>query len=393
MREEGSEGIKYSKLVDYKRLDAVKRMALRLFEPTLAYPESKFGIKIIPETLGTPAVAFDYSGIGDDDYYPAGNMEVLGTKISIADGIYYREDFLEDWTGIADKLDIRRLYRNLGHCATAMANNDMLALGADAYSYFDAITCGDSEWFSKDYERTRELLQGYRDAADTGKFAIPQGETSEQRGIVDPRTLHLAGASRGLIRPKSRLITGSKIKEGDSIFGLESSGIHSNGVSNATAIADKLKDGLFTDLGNGKTLGEELLTPTTNYSPPVLEMLDSLEIHYAQPITGHGWWKIARYPYEFTYVIEQVPEPSLVFRKLIEFGGKHGFDVSNRENYFTWNMRVGFVMIAPESEGDLMRRIAKNSGISLYELGHVEKGPRRVVMPFEEHGKPVIYTP
>lgn len=389
---ENSEGIKYSDFVDYSRLDAVKRMALKMFEPTLVHPE-RLEIKIIPETLGTPAIAFDYSGIGDNDYYPASNIEVLGTKILIADKMYGREDFLEDYTGIAAKLEIRRLYRGLGQCVTAMSVNDMLAIGADTFSYFDAITCGDSEWFSKDYDRTRELLQGYRDAADIGKFAVPQGETSEQRGVVDPRTLHLVGSSLGLIRPKSRLITGSKIQEGDRIYGLESSGIHSNGLSKAMAIADKLKNGLFTDLGNGKTLGEELLTPTTIYSRPVIEMLDTLYIHYLQPITGHGWEKIARARYPFTYVITQLPELPLIFRKLIEFGSAHGFDVSKRENYRTWNMRVGFVVIAPRSEYDLIRRIATNFGIDLYELGYVKKGPRRVIMPFKENGKPVIYIP
>ena len=308
--------------------------------------------------------------------------------------MYGREDFLEEYTGIASKSDLRGLYRNIGPCTTAMAVNDLLALGADAFAYFDAITCGNSEWFSKDYDRTKELLQGYKDAADIGKFAIPQGETSEQRGIVDSRTLHLAGAARGLIRPRSRLMTGSKIKEGDKIYGLESSGIHSNGLSKAIAIAGKLEDGLLTDLGNGKTLGEELLMPTINYSPPIMRMSErAVDIHYLQPVTGHGKLKVARAMYPFTYVITQLPEPSLIFRKLIEFGGEHGFDVSDRENHFTWNMDTGFVVIAPKHERDLIERVAKESEIKTHELGYVEKGPRRVVMPFKEHGKPVVYTP
>ncbi|MDI6807044.1 MAG: AIR synthase-related protein, partial [Candidatus Aenigmarchaeota archaeon] len=226
------------------------------------------------------------------------------------------------------------------------------------------------------------------------KIAIPQGETPELRGIINPDTLDLNGASIGLVRPKSRLITGEKISENDIIYGLASSGIHANGLSKARKIAEKLEDGFFTKLQNGKTFGEELLTPTRIYSGVIMEMFeDGVDIHYLQPITGHGWEKIARAKYPFTYRIEHIPEPPLIFQELIDYGKQHGFDVSNRENYYVWNMGVGYIIMAPAASGDHIARIAKKHGIETYELGKVEKGPKQVIMPFEENGKPIIYVP
>ncbi|MDI6806329.1 MAG: AIR synthase-related protein [Candidatus Aenigmarchaeota archaeon] len=371
--------IRYSDFVNYSKLDPVKRMALELFEATLIYPE-RLGIKILPQTLGETAIGFDFSGIGDTDFSVVTNVEGLGTKNLIADAMY-------------KETKDAKVYTSPGQDAVAMSINDLVALGADPFAYSDMISCGASTWFD-DLERTRELLMGYRIAADTAKIAIPQGETPELRGIINPDTLDLNGASIGLVRPKSRLVMEEKISENDVIYGLASSGIHANGLSKARKIAEKLHDGFFTKLQNGKTLGEELLTPTRIYARAIIEIFeDGVDVHYLQPITGHGWEKIARAKSSFTYRIENVPEPPLIFQQLIDYGKHYGFDVSNRENYHVWNMGVGYIIIAPSVSGNHIAMITKKHGIETYELGKVEKGPRQVIMPFEENGKPVIYEP
>ncbi len=387
--------IKYSAFVDYSKLDPVKIEALKLFGPTLDFPE-RLGISIVPETLGEAAVAFDLGG----DFLLAANVEGLGTKNRIADKMY-SEVFVEK-KRVAEGMNVKGLFRGLGQDTVAMSVNDLTSIGADPFAYFDIISCGNSEWF-KDEERLRELLQGYRDAADFCQLAIPQGETPELRDVVNPDTLDLAGSSLGLIRPKGRLILGRNIQEGDVIYGLDSSGIHSNGLTKARKIAERLPDGFFTKLANGRTLGEELLVPTYLYSPQIRRIFEaSIDVHYLQPITGHGWEKIARYRgKEFTYVITSVPKPPLIFQELIRLAKKLNalesdpdkkFDVSDRENHFTWNMGVGYVLIAPEGQHDAIRR-ATHYDLGVYEIGHVESGPRQVVMPFEEGGKPVVYTP
>lgn len=383
--------LKYSDFVDYSKLDPVKRMALELFEPTLVYPE-RLGIKVIPETLGQTAVGFDFSGIGDSDFILTGNIEGLGTKNRVADIMY--KLVVAEKIRIANQMNVPQLYEGIGQCTVAMSGNDQTPLGADVFSYYDIISSGDSSWFSRDEQRTWFLLHGYRIAADKGQFAIPQGETPELRDVVSPDTLDIAGFSNGLIRPRSRLMTGIAIRIGDAIYGLESSGIHSNGLTKARKLADRLPEGFFTYLGNDQTLGEALLVPTTLYSRPIISMLDAgVDIHYSQPITGHGWEKIARAKGQFSYVIEKLPEPPLLFQKLIEWGAQNGFDVTDRENYFTWNMGIGYVVIAPERNGETIEKIANQFGIKTCKLGYVDKGERQVIMPFSENGKRVVYIP
>lgn len=383
--------LRYSDFVDYSKLDPVKRMALEIFEPTLVYPE-RLGIKVVPETLGQTAVGFDFSDIGDSDFILTGNIEGLGTKNRVADimhGLIVTEKLK-----IAKQMNANGLYRGLGKDTVAMSVNDQTPSGADVFAYYDIISCGNSTWFSSSEERVRELLMGYRDSADEGKFAIPQGETPELRDVVNPDTLDLAGFSNGLIRPRSRLVTGKRIEEGDVIYGIASSGIHANGLTKARRLTDRLQEGYFTDLGDGRTLGEALLAPTRLYATPIRGMFDAgADVHFLQPITGHGWEKIARAKGQFTYVIERVPEPPLLFQKLIKWGAQNGFDVSDRENYFTWNMGIGYIVIAPETSGEIIERVATQHGLKSHRLGYVNRGERKVLMPFSENGKQVVYTP
>lgn len=390
--------IKYSAFVDYEKLDPVKRMALDIFEPTFSYPE-RLGIKVIPETLGQTAVAFDLSGIGDSNFHLSHNIEGLGTKNLIAEKMY-KEVFVEKGT-IAEGLKIKKLFKNLGIDTAAMSVNDTVAIGADVFSYIDIIASGNSSYFS-DMDKNRCLLQGYRQAADENGFAIPQGETPELPGIVFPETLDLAGSSIGLIRPTNRLITGSAIKEGDVIYGLASSGIHANGISKARSIASKSKDGFFTALNDGSSIGEKLLTPTKIYQRHVRDMQnEDVEIHYLQPITGHAWEKIARARKPFDYRINHIPETTSIFQDLINLGKEYNkkvssserFDFSNKEKYYTWNMGVGCVVVAPKESGEAVRECCKKYGTEVSELGSVEKGERRVIMPFKEGGQRIFYKP
>jgi len=80
-------------------------------------------------------------------------------------------------------------------------------------------------------------------------------------------------------------------------------------------------------------------------------------------------------------VIENVPEPPLIFQELIEFGKKYGFDVSDFENYQVWNMGVGYIIIGPKFDVDAVRKVVRrNSNIEVYELGYVKKGEKQVII-------------
>lgn len=364
--------MRYSDVVDYDILDPVKRKALELFQSTFGTIEDRLRIKVAP--VGETAAVLDFL---DYDFMLAFNVEGLGTKNVIADKIYHE---LIDKKEIADKMKAKEAYRFIGQDTVAMSLIDLLAVGADPIAYGDLITAGDSRWF-QDLERVDELLYGFKVAAELAGCAIPCGETPTLQNVVYPETLDLAGASVGIIKPKSRFMYGQKIKSGDCIYGLPSGGICSNGVSKARTIAEKLPDGYFTKLPNGSELGQELLMPTPIYVRPIIEMLDNgVDLHYIAPITGHGWKKIARARFPFSYIIETVPEPPILFQSLIKFGKEYGFDVSDSENYQVWNMGVFLTLIVPEDHEETIRRITEKHEIDLFKLGFVEKGEHQVMI-------------
>jgi phosphoribosylformylglycinamidine cyclo-ligase len=362
---------RYSDIVEYSVLDPVKRKAIETFTSTLAYPER---LGIIVKGVGETAAVLDFL---DYDFMVAFNVEGLGTKNLIADTMY---EELKNKLDVAGEVDVSKYYANIGQDALAMAVTDILAVGAEPIAYADVIASGDSSWF-RDEERVDALLAGYKMAADLAGCAIPQGETSTLKEIVAPRSLDIAGCAIGIIRPKSRFISGQKLKPGDAIYGLPSNGICANGVSKARMIASRLPEGYFTKLPNGQTLGEALLTPTPIYVRPIITLLEEgIDVHYISPITGHGWRKLSRPRLPLRYVIESLPEPPLVFRSLIELGGKYGFDVSDEENFQVWNMGIFIALMAPREYEDAIASIMDRYGVKLHVLGHVDEGEGEVVI-------------
>ena len=194
---------------------------------------------------------------------------------------------------------------------------------------------------------------------------------------MEPSTLDLAGASVGIIKPKENLTVGRKLKEGDVIFGFESSGIHSNGVSLARKIAESLPEGYFTELPESKAIfGEELLKPTKLYSGLISELLKKTEIHYFAPITGHGWKKIMRAKKAFSYEIDFVPEKSELFSFLQEKA-----KISDFEAYYTWIMGLGYAAIAPKESAEAIKKACAKFKTKVWELGKIKKGEKKILIP------------
>ncbi len=347
----------YAEFVDYGKLDPVKREALDLFGPTLRNPE-RLGVRIIPETLGESAIAIALDGAS---YHLAFNVEGLGTKVLIADVMH------------ADPRGGKLSYfEGVGVDNVAMSTNDLASIGGDPIVYGDLISTHNSDWFEGD-GKTGALFRGFRNAADRLGMGIPCGETPSLKGIIIPGTLDLAGASVGLINPKSNLTVGQNLAEGDVMVGMASSGMHANGASLARKVAGELPDGYFTQLPSGKLFGEELLVPTTLYTRPLIEMLGSTPISYLQPITGHAWKKIMRNRKPFTYEVEFVPEVPELFRFLQEKS-----KVPDAEAFATWNMGVGYVAMMPRASVDTAIGISEKHGIKAFELGSVKRGEKAV---------------
>lgn len=353
--------MKYHEFVDYTKLDPVKRAAVKKFTPHLD-SINRLGMRIIPETLGESAVAIELKDASD--YYLAFNVEGLGTKNLLADVMY------RDPRG--GKLSY---FENIGKDTVAMSTNDLSSIGADPFVYGDIISTHNSDWFEEKDERAQALLEGFRRASEEIGMAIPCGETPSLKGIINPGTLDMAGASVGIIKPKQNLTIGQNLKAGDIIFGLAASGVHSNGISIIRKTVEALPEGYFTELPSGKIVGEELLIPTTLYSRVLVDILNAARVSYMQPITGHGWKKIMRNKKPFTYEIDFVPEVPEIFRFLQEKTA-----LPDSEAYYTWNMGLGYAVIAPKESGEAIKKVCRKHKIGCFELGKVVDGEKQVII-------------
>jgi phosphoribosylformylglycinamidine cyclo-ligase len=179
-------------------------------------------------------------------------------------------------------------------------------------------------------------------------MTIVGGETASLPEII--RGFDLAGTAIGVV-DKERVVTGEKIKEGDVIVGVPSSGLHSNGYTLARRIIAQSRYTYFDQMpGSNATVGEELLIPTRIYME-VLELFSQCQVHGLAHITGSGLLKLRRLT-ALGFAIDYPLEPQPVFAFLQEEG-----KVEEAEMYRTFNMGMGFAVVLPEEEAERACRI------------------------------------
>ncbi len=288
--------------------------------------------------------------------------EGLGTKNLVADAMYTQ-------TG-------KSYYDCIARDTVAMIVNDMITLGALPLSVAMHLAVGESSWFD-DSKRSRDLIEGWKRACNMARCTWGGGETPTLKDVIVPGTVVLSGSAMGLVKPKERLIRSEKIRNGDAIILIASSGIHANGLTMARKIAEKLPDGYMTKLPHGTSYGEALLAPTEIYVGLVEDCLNAgIDIHYAVNITGHGWRKLMRAPQSYSYIIDALPYTQPLFH----FMQLHG-PVDDEEAYGNWNMGAGFALYVPESDSRAVIGIAANNGLIAHRAGAiVEDGQKRVVI-------------
>jgi len=187
------------------------------------------------------------------------------------------------------------------------------------------------------------------------------GETATLPGLV--KGLDLAGTALGVVT-KDRIIDGSKIRPEDTILGLSSSGIHSNGYTLARKIL-LAEYNLSDDFGNSRTVGEELLVPTRIYRNEI-ERIGQLDLHGLAHITGGGYTKLRRLT-DLNLAFDKFPTdvPS-VFKQIQRLG-----EVETLEMFRTYNMGFGFIVILPEEQAPEAIRLLGSDG-ECKLIGHVE---------------------
>jgi phosphoribosylformylglycinamidine cyclo-ligase len=295
-----------------------------------------------------------------EDHYLAHVEEGLGTKNLVADAVQAQSG--------------ECFYRAIGIDTVATITNDLVTCGALPIAVAMHAAVGSSAWFA-DEHRAKELVQGFAEGCRAAGAVWGGGETPALKGLIEPGTIVLAGSAVGRIAPKSLRIVGD-VQDGDAILFLASSGVQTNGLTLCRKIAEALPERYETPIGDGTTLGEALLAPSTIYVAFVAEcQRRGIRLNYAAHVTGHGWRKLMRLEEPFVYEITAPRKPPALFTFLMEAG-----PISLREAYATFNMGIGFaVYVAPGSAAAALDA-AQASGYIAWLAGTVRKdGGRKAV--------------
>jgi phosphoribosylformylglycinamidine cyclo-ligase len=271
--------------------------------------------------------------------------------------------------GVGTKLKIAHaldIHDTVGIDLVAMCVNDVVCTGARPLFFLDYIGCG-----KLDLPVTEGIVKGIVAGCRQAGVALVGGETAEMPGMYDDGEYDLAGFSVGEVTKKG-LLDGSKLKAGDELVGLASSGLHSNGFS----LVRKL-------LGDNETeLLKLALTPTRIYVKTALATLSSgkFGIRGFAHITGSGFYNIPRINPKFRYVITELPEAPRIFPILQERA-----KLDAKEMYSTFNMGTGFVMACQKGKADSLIKFLNKKGERAFRLGHVEKGKGETVVRAATH--------
>lgn len=271
--------------------------------------------------------------------------------------------------GVGTKLKIAQMMNShdtIGIDAVAMCVNDIITSGAKPLFFLDYISCGRLQ-----EDVLVDVVKGIAEGCIRSECSLVGGETAEHPGVVPDNEYDIAGFSVGIV-DKKKIINGQSIAPGDTIIGISSSGIHSNGYSMVRKLFLEMKgftlDHKFGDLE--KNLGETLLTPTAIYVKGIKSCIDSgIILKGIVHITGGGFYEnIPRIlPDESSVIIEKKSFPVPAIFSII---GKEGA-VAEKEMFTTFNMGIGMMLFLDKNHGDAALKILHESGYNSYIIGEV----------------------
>ena len=279
--------------------------------------------------------------------------------------------------GVGTKLKIAFLmdkHDTVGIDCVAMCVNDIICCGAKPLLFLDYIACGKNV-----PERIAEIVSGIAEGCVQSGCALVGGETAEMPGFYDVKEYDLAGFSVGVV-DKAKVIDNTKVKEGDVIIALKSSGVHSNGFSLVRRVFDVENADIHKtfDILGGKSLGETLLTPTKIYVKPVLALLEKVDVKAISHITGGGFYEnIPRsLPKGYSAKIKAEDVQVLPIFKLMQEVG----NIPERDMFNTFNMGVGMSIVVDKDDAALAVETLKAAGEDAYILGEIVKSDEGVIL-------------
>ncbi|AOZ95774.1 phosphoribosylformylglycinamidine cyclo-ligase PurM [Butyrivibrio hungatei] len=338
--------------LDYKKAGVDIEAGYKSVELMKAYVKETMRPEVLGG-LGGFSGAFSLSKIKEmEDPVLLSGTDGVGTKIKLA--------FL------MDKHD------TIGIDAVAMCVNDVACAGGDMLFFLDYIACGKNI-----PEKIAAIVKGVAEGCKQSGAALIGGETAEHPDLMPEDEYDVAGFAVGVVDRKN-MIDGSTIKAGDTLIGVASSGVHSNGFSLVRKVFDMTAENLNTYVDElGATLGETLLTPTRIYCNMMKSLRDAgVTVKGCSHITGGGFYEnIPRMlPEGITAVVKKDSYDIPPIFKLMQKKGQ----IEEQMMYNTFNMGLGMVLAVDPSQVDAALKAIEAAGDKAFIVGETKSGEKKV---------------
>ncbi len=270
--------------------------------------------------------------------------------------------------GVGTKLKVAldsKRYDSIGVDCFAMCANDILCHGAKPLFFLDYLACG-----KLDSEIAAEIVLGMVEACKDNNCALIGGETAEMPGMYNPGDYDVAGFCVGIVE-KDQIIDGSKIKKGDKVIALPSSGFHSNGFSLVRKVFPN-----FEEEFEGKPLYETLLVPTRLYYKDIHKVIAEVEVAGIAHITGGGLYEnIPRIIADG--LCASIDATSIKIPNIMLELEKRG-GVAREEMFGTFNMGVGMIIVVDEQKAEQVLGLLEDA----YLIGEITEGAEKINLTF-----------
>ncbi len=279
--------------------------------------------------------------------------------------------------GVGTKLKLAFLldkHDTIGIDCVAMCVNDIACAGGEPLFFLDYIACGKNE-----PEKIATIVSGVAEGCKQSGAALIGGETAEMPGFYPVDEYDLAGFAVGVVDKKD-LITGQDIKPGDTLIGIASSGVHSNGFSLVRKVIKMTAEALNTYYDSlGETLGEALLAPTKIYVKTLKNIKDAgVKIKGCSHITGGGFYEnIPRMLPEGIRAV--VKKDSYEVPPIFNMLSKDG-DIAEQMMYNTFNMGIGMVLAVASEDTETVMKAIEAAGEKAYIIGETQAGEKGVTL-------------
>ena len=274
--------------------------------------------------------------------------------------------------GVGTKILVSQLmkkYDTIGIDCIAMNVNDIVCVGSKPLGYLSYIALQKTN-----HNLLKEITKGLIKGAKLSNVAIVGGETAILPDIITGNAIDynfdLAGMIFGVIDNRKKMILGNKIKNGDIIIGIDSSGLHSNGYTLARKVLLEKYDVSDRPEYLETSLGKELLKPTAIYSKTILKLIEKFDtqvIHGLSHITGGAFTKLNRLNSNVDYVLDNLPEIRGIFKQIMKDG-----KINVTEMYKTFNMGVGFCIIASKDKAEDIMDVINKDNLKCRVIGKIK---------------------